>query len=399
MKMKKIKDHGSSLRLLQTFKSRNRAARSCRTAKEREYRRAGKRLKSSFFERTGTAMTAFILVFSILMLTGCRILSGVQVDTPDSDASDTALHDYGDISGESSGDTDKDGVISSVPFLVYPFRTEQTEEMSEDIADAEYSVLYNVSTGEIEAARNENDAIFPASLTKVMTLIVTVENADDLDDRVEMTYDMIAPMMAKQAAVAGFEPGDTPTVRDLLYAMILASGADAALAAAEYIAGSETAFAAMMNKKAAELGLHDTYFTNVTGLHSDIHHSTASDMAVILAYAIQNDICREVLSTETYMLAANESNPDGIELHSTLLSRMYGDEMPGVLIHGGKTGYTDQSGNCVESFADVGEDTYILVLAKAGTNWNAIYGTLSAYSVYCAGGDSYEPSRYKKTEG
>lgn len=347
------------------------------------------------FRLSGTAVSIFVLIISGIaaVFYDCsKVPSAMGAEQSDA----VSLTEE---AGEAAGDTaDQSGTWNTaVPFVIYPHRTESTVEFSSDL-DAEAAVLFNASTGEIVAAKNEEAPIFPASLTKVMTLIVTVENAVSLSDTVEMTDDMIAPMVEADASRCGFEPGDTPTVEDLLYGMILASGADATLAAAKYTAGSETAMAAMMNRKAAEIGLHDTYFTNVTGLHSDPHHSTVSDMGTVLAYAIQNELCRKVLSTEYYELDPNEMCPDGIELHSTLKSRMYGDEMPGILVLGGKTGYTDKAKCCVESFADVSGETYILVIAGATTNWNAVYDTLSSYSIYCIGGESYEPSRYKKRE-
>ncbi|MBO4876795.1 MAG: D-alanyl-D-alanine carboxypeptidase [Ruminococcus sp.] len=347
------------------------------------------------FRLSGTAVSIFVLIISGIaaVFYGCSKVPAAL--GAEQSAAELSAEGSSGIPGDTADQSDKGN--TAVPFVIYPHRSESTTEFSDDL-DAEAAVLFNASTGEIVAAKNEEAPIFPASLTKVMTLIVTVENAESLSDTVEITQDMIDPMVEADASRCGFEPGDTPTVEDLLYGMILASGADATLAAADYTAGSETAMAAMMNKKAKEIGLHDTYFTNVTGLHSDQHHSTVSDMGTILAYAIQNDLCRKILSTEYYELDANEMCPDGIELHSTLKSRMYGDEMPGILVLGGKTGYTDKAKCCVESFAEADGETYILVIAGATTNWNAVYDTLSSYSIYCIGGESYEPSRYKKRE-
>ena len=347
------------------------------------------------FRLSGTAVSIFVLIISGIaaVFYGCSKVPAAL--GAEQSAAELSAEGSSGIPGDTADQSDKGN--TAVPFVIYPHRSESTTEFSDDL-DAEAAVLFNASTGEIVAAKNEEAPIFPASLTKVMTLIVTVENAESLSDTVEITQDMIDPMVEADASRCGFEPGDTPTVEDLLYGMILASGADATLAAADYTAGSETAMAAMMNRKAKEIGLHDTYFTNVTGLHSDQHHSTVSDMGTILAYAIQNDLCRKILSTEYYELDANEMCPDGIELHSTLKSRMYGDEMPGILVLGGKTGYTDKAKCCVESFAEADGETYILVIAGATTNWNAVYDTLSSYSIYCIGGESYEPSRYKKRE-
>lgn len=279
---------------------------------------------------------------------------------------------------------------TDVPFVVYPHKTEAAELFSESF-DAKYAVIVDTEENEIVAYRNYDKRMYPASLTKVMTLIVAVENIENLTDTVTITYDMIASAIALDASRAGFAEGETPTLEQILYGMILPSGADASLAAAEYVAGSEEAFVEMMNAKAEEMGLKNTHFTNVSGLHDDNHYSTAEDMAMILAYAIQNDVCREVLSTYQYEIPPTEQNPDGILLTSTLFSRMYGDEMPGVVIKGGKTGYTDQSRNCICTFAEANGRTYVMVLAEGTSKWYNIYDTLSAYSVYCVGGEEYIP--------
>lgn len=277
-----------------------------------------------------------------------------------------------------------------VPFVVYPHRSESSAEL-----DKKYSgkngVLINAETGEIVAGRNEDKQCYPASLTKVMTLIVAVENIKDLSDTVEITYDMLAPMIAVDASLAGFAEGEKPTLEQVLYGMVLESGAEAALAAACYVAGSETSFVDMMNEKAEQMGLTKTHFTNVVGLHDKNHYSTAAEMAAILSYAMQNETCRKILSAVEYKVPPTKKNPEGLTFASTLFGRMYGDEMPGVKVLGGKTGYTDEADNCIETFAEVNGTTYILVLCGCNTRWDAIYDTLSVYSVCCAGGKDYEP--------
>jgi len=276
----------------------------------------------------------------------------------------------------------------------YPAFTDRSAELGEEY-DARYALLFDVSNNEVIAYRNESTKMYPASLTKVMTLIVAVENTENFSDTILITNDMVLPMQELDASRAGFEPGDTPTVKDALYGMILPSGADASLAVAEYVAGSEKAFVELMNKKAVEMGLEDTHFTNVTGLHDKKHYSSARDMAMILEYAVKNTMCREILSAVEYEYEPEptELYPDGLVFTSTLFSRMYGDEMPFVTIKGGKTGFTDEAGNCIESFAEIFGKTYILVMCGGTTNWNAVYNTLSAYSVYCAGGEPYKPEQ------
>lgn len=281
----------------------------------------------------------------------------------------------------------------TVPFVVYPHITEYSKRFASYYGEKS-SVLVDTDTNGIIAYRNENMRVYPASLTKVMTLIVAAEHITDLSETVLITDDMVIPMVERDASRAGFLPGETPSLLELLYGMILPSGADASLALAIYVSGSEEKFVELMNEKARSLGLKDTHFVNVTGLHDKDHYSTVSDVAVILEYAIRDDLCRRILTRERFRCRPTEQHPEGLEFSSTLLSRMSGDEMPGVTVLGGKTGFTDDAGNCVASFARTDDDKeYVLVLCGGRSNWDEIYNTLSAYSVYCAGGEPYRSAR------
>ncbi len=279
---------------------------------------------------------------------------------------------------------------SAASFVVYPERTKETVEFSDEF-DTQNAILICCDDDTVIAGRKEKEKMYPASLTKVMTLIVAVENINDLSQTVTITEDMVDPMLELDASMAGFQPGDVFALEDVLYGMVLNSGADAALAAAHYVAGSEEAFVELMNRKAAEIGLKNTHLTNVVGLHHEENYSTAEDMALILEYAIQDARCRQFLEKVEYTTVSTEAHPEGLTFTSTLFSRMYGDEMPGVKICGGKTGYTDEAGNCIETYAEINKKKYILVLCGGTTNWNNIYDTLSAFSIYCAGGKRYEP--------
>ncbi len=279
--------------------------------------------------------------------------------------------------------------------VVYPKKTETTRTLGDDYSEKNI-LLMDASTSDIIASKNEEEKMYPASMTKVMTLIVTVEHIKSLEDKVEITADMIDPMIELDASRAGFMAGETPTIEQVLYGIILPSGADACLAACSYVAGSEAAFVELMNQKAQEIGCKNTHFVNSSGLYDENHYSTASDMAVILSYAMRSDLCRTVLSTETYNLPATEQNPDGISLTSTLFSRMYGDEMPNVVVKGGKTGYTDEAMHCVMTFAQANGKEYVLVIAGCPTKSASTYDTLSLYSVLCAGGEPYDPEKNER---
>lgn len=279
---------------------------------------------------------------------------------------------------------------ATMPSVIYPEITETTVTLPADY-DSKYAIIMDADSGEIIAYRNYNTRMYPASLTKVMTLIVAVENIENLNDTVLITADMVDPMVRAQASRAGFAVGETPTLEQVLYGVILPSGADASLAAAQYVAGSEAAFVELMNQKAQEMGLKNTHFTNASGLHDENHYSTAEDMALILQYAIKDETCKKILSTYQYQIPPTEYNPEGLLLTSTVFSRMTGTEMPNVVIQGGKTGFTDEAGQCLETFAEINGKTYIMVLAGGISKWQIIYNTLSGYSVLCAGGQAYVP--------
>lgn len=301
------------------------------------------------------------------------------------------------VNGQASAELTSEPDDTAVPVIAGPEITGNSESFPAEW-DAEYAILLDTETNEIVRYKNYNKRMNPASLTKVMTLIVAVENIKDLSDTVLITADMVDPMYDMDASLAGFAVGETPTLEQVLYGVILPSGADASLAAAVYTAGSEAGFVELMNLKAQEMGLKNTHFTNVIGLHNEQHYSTAEDMAVILEYAVQNDFCRKVLSTYEYEIPPTELNPEGIKLTSTVFSRMTGTEMPGVTIQGGKTGYTDEAGQCLETFAEINGKIYIMVLGGGTTKWNVVYDTLSGYSIYCAGGQAYIPPEVPAAE-
>ena len=144
-------------------------------------------------------------------------------------------------------------------------------------------------------------------------------------------------LQAQNASLAGFQPGETATVRDLLYGAMLPSGAECCEALAREVSGSEEAFAARMNQKAAELGMTATHFCNPTGLHDPEHVSTVRDMARLTEAALQNETFRKLFTTERYTVPATNCHPQGFTMHSTLLSQLDGTELHRGRILGGKT--------------------------------------------------------------
>ncbi len=264
----------------------------------------------------------------------------------------------------------------------YPTADENTVELGKEV-DAKYAVLVDVTAGRIVAQKNADEKAFPASITKVMTLLVAAEQATDYDATYTMSYEFLNDLYLQEATVAGFSSGEQVTVNDMLYGCILPSGADATIGLSNHLAGSESDFAGLMNQKAAQLGLKNTHFVNSSGLHHNNHYSTATDMAVILMAAMKNPKCKEVLSTYQYTTRSTEQHPEGLLLTSTLFSRMKGDEPEGATVIAGKTGYTTQAKHTMVSYAtgDDGHD-YVFVTMGGTTRWKATFDAIDTLTAF-----------------
>ena len=193
-------------------------------------------------------------------------------------------------------------------------------------------------------SKNADQKMWPASMTKMMTMILAIENLDNLDQRIYVTYDMIHDLDGLGLTQAGYQPGDRPTYRDLLYAACLPSAADATNILAYAVAGDPDTFVDMMNEKAAELGMINTHFANNHGDDNPQNYSTCRDMARLIAYGAENAMFRKVIGTYDYRTTAVASHSNGIYLRSIvwIYCKGYGTtyqyEIPGLL--GGKSGYT-----------------------------------------------------------
>lgn len=270
--------------------------------------------------------------------------------------------------------------------LVYPTVSSDVQELDDSLILANYAVLVDLGSNQIIAQRNPDTKLFPASMSKIMTLIVALEHLSDLDTTFTMTTDIINPLVVEGAALAGFEDGEKVTVRDLLYGCGLPSGAEATMALAVLVSGTEGDFVALMNQKAQELGLVNTHFSNCTGLHDEDHYTTATDLAMIMEYAMQNEDLKTILSTYQYTTSSTDVHPEGILLESTTFEKMYGNEVEGLTITAGKTGFTDEAGYCLVSYAEDGEGRgYICVAAKSQGRKGAVYDTLNIYGTIDGG--------------
>lgn len=275
------------------------------------------------------------------------------------------------------------GALPKDNHMVYTAeRTEKTAPPAEDV-DSKYVILIDVEEGKILAERASKTRMIPASMTKVLTVLVAAEHVTDLDDTFTITPEITDFCFVNDCSNVGFEKNETVTVRDLFYGTVLPSGADAALGLAAYVAGSQEAFVKMMNDKLEELGLSDTaHFTNCIGLYDENHYCTVYDMAMIMKAAMDNEICREVLSAKTYNTSSTEQHPEGMLLSNWFLRKIEDKDAGGEVI-GGKTGYVVQSHNCAVSLArDADGKEYICVTGDAYSGWRCIYDHVELYKKY-----------------
>ena len=248
---------------------------------------------------------------------------------------------------------------------------------------SENVVFIDVEAGRILGQRDAKIRIPPASMTKILTVLVAAEHITDSDDTFEITQDIIDYSFVNRCSSAGFEVGETVTVKDLFYGTVLPSGGEAALGLAVYTAGSQEAFVELMNEKLEELGLSETtHFTNCIGIYDENHYSTVYDIAVILKAACDNSFCREVLGARTYTTSATQQHPEGINLSNLFLRRIEDRDTHGEVLCA-KTGYVDQSKNCAASlgFGNDGK-TYICVTAHSNDSWRCIYDHVALYQQF-----------------
>lgn len=269
------------------------------------------------------------------------------------------------------------------PFSVS--ETAETVQLGAELPSA-YAIVVDLDNETILAEKEARTVISPASMTKILTLLVAAEHVTDLDDTFTMTIDITDYCYVNGCSVVGLDVGETATIQELLYGTILPSGADAALGLATYVAGSHEAFVELMNEKLEELGLSETaHFTNCVGLYDPEHVCTVYDMAMILKAAMDNELCRQVLDARTYETAPTEAHPDGQVLSNWFLRRIEDKDTGGLDVIAAKTGYVSQSGNCAASCAQAPDGSrYICVTGNAYSSWRAIYDHAELYKTYCA---------------
>ncbi len=258
------------------------------------------------------------------------------------------------------------------------------------------AVLIDAETGTILAEKNADQKMYPASLTKIMTAILAIEMGE-LSDVIKV--DDNTPYEIEGSHIA-LEPGEIMTLNDMLYALMLPSANDVALAIAKHYGSSEEEFVKLMNAKAKELGAYNTHFVNPHGLHNDNHYTTAADLALITKYAMKNETFRKIVRTEKYEV--QPTNKKNETRYFTNLNKLiYNSSYNQILVDGEyispkyeyatgvKTGYTPEAGNTLVASAEK-NGTELIAVAMNGASLDMYQ---DAHNLFNFGFNEYESAK------
>lgn len=254
-------------------------------------------------------------------------------------------------------------IMLLIVFLTYNTKVYADDELS---VNAKAALIVETNTGKIIYEKDIYEQNYPASVTKILTAILTLENCD-LDDVVTVSQSAISHIPTGYV-IAPLYVGEQIAIKDLLYALMLKSANDAAYVLAEHVGGSVDGFSEMMNKKAEELGCKNTHFVNPNGIHNQNHYTTAYDMYLISNYAMKNETFKKIVSTYEYTLLPTNKHP----LKDRIMKNTNNFVNPknvyyNKIINGIKTGTTKQAGNCLITDSSENGLEFITVVLGAQT--------------------------------
>lgn len=231
---------------------------------------------------------------------------------------------------------------------------------SRDVVEtnAEAAALIDVASGRILYSKQGDKRMRIASTTKIMTAILAIEHGH-LSDKVTVSKNAFG----KEGSSIYLKLGEEMSLSDLLYGLMLRSGNDAATAISEHVGGSQDGFVFLMNRKAEELGMTGSHFSNPSGLDGDDHYSTANDMAKLTAYALKNPIFREIVKTKAKRISREDESWDTVWNNKNKMLALY----PGS--DGVKTGFTKLSRRCLVSSATRNGQQLAAVTLNDGSDW------------------------------
>lgn len=236
------------------------------------------------------------------------------------------------------------------------------------VPSAESAIVIDAKTGQILYEKNAHTKMYPASITKIMTAYLALENGD-LNSKITMSEDAVWGIERGSSHIA-LDVDEQITLEDALYAVMLVSANEAAWGVAEHIGGSLKEFTDMMNSKAAELGCENTHFVNANGLHDDEHYTTAYDMALITKAALTNEKFMEITSSTYHKILPTNKNSEQRDLWQDNKLINPDSEYYYEYCQGGKTGYTDQAGGTLVTWAQKDDMQLICVTLNGSSALN-----------------------------
>ena len=234
------------------------------------------------------------------------------------------------------------------------------EEVS---VQARYAGAADLQTMQVLYEKNAQAKLYPASLTKVLTALTAMTRISDLDETVTITAAMLEGLEDGSYSIAGFLLGEEVTMRDLLYGVLLPSGADACQALAIALFGSEEAMIEAMNEEASSIGMTHSHFTNTVGMHDADHYTSVADLFLLMRQAWQNDTLRTIMSTASYTTSSSYYHGEGLRLENSWVAQFAYDELENRYVLGGKTGYTPEAGYCLASVCEIQGREVIVIIA------------------------------------
>lgn len=233
--------------------------------------------------------------------------------------------------------------------------------------ESEAGIVMDADSGAVLFGQNIHVQKAPASITKILTALVVIENSS-LDDTITFSHDAVYNVEDGSGNKNAIEEGDTLSVRDCLYLLLMRSSNQAANALAEHVGGSRDGFVKMMNEKTAELGCENSHFANPSGLNDDTQLTSVYDMALIASAAYKNDMLLTISKDKSYRLPATKNNPDGVTIqpeHKLLITT--DTESPNYYPYAvaGKTGYTSIAGQTLVTYAIKDDRRQIAVTMKS----------------------------------
>ena len=220
------------------------------------------------------------------------------------------------------------------------------------------AIIYDLTEDKTIYSLHAEEQVSIASLTKIMTTITAINNINNLDEEIVINEEMLNEVRW-DASRAGLKNNDHVTYRDLLYASILPSGADATISLAISTTGSINNFVNKMNETAGDIGLKNTHFVNVTGLDEEGHYSTVNDVLTLLKYALNNPLFKQIYTTKEYTLS------NGLHVKSTLYNYNKKLNKDTSRILGSKTGFTNEAGLCISALFNSNNHDMLLITIKA----------------------------------